>query len=78
MIKQIIITGMLVIIAFSLGYTAHNRSEAEIHAAFVEGQRDVTSYVESCTLANAHARLCSIPCSSPADCVQKNGTREAY
>lgn len=42
------------------------------------GVRELVSYIEDCTLADAHAGRCTIPCSTDADCVAKNGTRDAY
>ena len=49
-----------------------------VHAAFEEGQRDMTAYVEDCTLERARAGECVIPCSSESDCVAKNGTKDNY
>lgn len=40
--------------------------------------REMVSYIEDCTLTNAHAGRCTIPCSTDADCMAKNGTRDAY
>jgi hypothetical protein len=48
------------------------------HAGFVAGQRDTTAYVEDCTIDDAHAGKCSLPCSGEADCVAKNGRGDAY
>jgi hypothetical protein len=64
--------------AFFAGYVTHKYTDAEIHNAFVEGQRDVTAYVEDCTLELAHAERCTIPCSGDSDCVAKNGNRDNY
>jgi len=40
--------------------------------------REVVSYIEGCSLRDAHAGKCTIPCGSDQDCVEKNGSREAY
>ena len=65
---------------FIAGYSYRGLSdyEPERHRAFVEGQRDVTAYVEDCTLERARAGECVIPCASDADCVAKNGSRDNY
>lgn len=68
----------IAITGFGCGYYFHSSTDAEIHAAFVEGQRDVTAYVEDCTLELAHAERCTIPCSGDSDCVAKNGSRDNY
>lgn len=31
--------------------------------------------IADCTLAHAHKGLCTIPCSTDSDCVEKNGER---
>lgn len=62
----------------TMGNEICGEPDSEIHAAFVEGQRDVTAYVESCTVERAHAGQCSIPCSGEADCQVKNGSGDNY
>lgn len=46
--------------------------------AYRQGAREVAGYVEDCTLADAHAGKCSIPCSADTDCIEKNGSRDSY
>lgn len=46
--------------------------------AYEQGITEMTWYVEDCTLADAHAQLCTIPCGGDQDCVEKNGSRDAY
>lgn len=44
----------------------------------VDEARAITAYVEDCTLADAHAERCTIPCGGDMDCLEKNGSRDAY
>lgn len=80
-LKLQLITIVMFILAcgFVAGYTYRGELNVrDAHAEFVSGQRDVTAYVEDCTLANAHAGLCALPCANDADCVAKNGSRDNY
>ncbi len=72
-IKQITLLRLLALTfvlacGFIAGYAWPHRDEA----------REIVAYVEDCTLADAHTGKCSLPCSGDADCVAKNGTRDAY
>jgi hypothetical protein len=79
-LQLISVTLFILACGFIAGYSYRglNDYEPERHAAFVEGQRDVTAYVEGCTVERAHAGQCSIPCSGDADCVAKNGSGDSY
>jgi hypothetical protein len=79
-IIQAITTILILSCGFIAGYSCRGLSdyEPERHRAFVEGQRDITAYVEDCTLEDAHAERCTIPCSGDADCQAKNGSRDNY
>jgi len=48
------------------------------YAVIEDDSRAITAYVEDCTLADAHAGRCTIPCGGDLDCVEKNGSRDAY
>jgi hypothetical protein len=77
---QVITTTIAVLASgFVAGYSYRGELNLEAaHAEFVDGQRDVTAYVEDCTLEAAHAERCMIPCSGDADCLAKNGTKSNY
>ena len=66
--KRLLIITFTLACGFIAGYYWPRVNEARVIAA----------YVEDCTLADAHAQRCTIPCSTDTDCVQKNGTRDAY
>ena len=79
-LQVIAVTIFILTCGFIAGYSYRGLSdyEPERHAAFVEGQRDITAYVESCTVERAHAGKCAIPCGGEADCVAKNGNNGNY
>lgn len=77
----VIVASYLVVLAVGglAGYAYRGELNlVEAHREFVDGQRDVTRYVEECTVQRAHAGECSIPCANDADCQAKNGTRDSY
>lgn len=41
--------------------------------SFNAGRLDAIQEIARCTIAEAHAEKCWLPCGSEADCVQKNG-----
>jgi ferric-dicitrate binding protein FerR (iron transport regulator) len=59
---------LAVMLAFALGQLSANTGRA-----YREGYEDAIGDVAKCTLADARAERCFIPCSANDDCMEKNG-----
>lgn len=70
--RRILIAG-LILSAFAGGYVSAGRARA-----YEQGAAEMAWYIEDCSIADAHAQRCTIPCGGDSDCVEKNGTRDAY
>lgn len=71
-LRRLAVVGGLV--AMTVAYTmAEQRNLQRYYAA---GQLQMERWVADCSLAEARAGRCFIPCNTDSDCVEKNGVEE--
>ena len=64
----------LTVIALTVGFTLGSwEIAAQRSQAYTQGIEEMRSAVVDCTLADAHADKCYIPCATDSDCLEKNG-----
>ena len=65
-----------------IGYNAGNKTQAAAvdpvlyNQIYENGKTAAIREIAACTIEEAHKDLCSIPCASDEDCLQKNGRED--
>ncbi len=64
------------LLTLALSYGAHAFVQHRESIAYEQGIDEMVWSVSTCTLEMAHQEKCFIPCSTDADCMQKNGQED--
>lgn len=73
--RRLVFPVALLIVGALFGYSVDHALTMNVRA-YEAGQVQMIREIADCTLADARAEKCFIPCASDADCLEKNGQED--